>query len=141
MADNNRRKFKSPEPGRGKHVAPRPPVSESSGQQPPAFSLRYLQKDWGLAECDKDEKAAFADTLHKLSQMTWAEIRAAPRHGSGTEKIARNEIKAPIPSHVTEDVDFLALRFSGKKAMVGYRDGILFHVLWLDREFRLYDHG
>jgi len=25
--------------------------------------------------------------------------------------------------------------------MVGYRQGHIFHVLWLDRDFTLYDHG
>ena len=135
------RKFKQPAPNKGKYVAPQPTVEESPEQQPPVFSLRYLQKDWGLSDCDKEEKAAFADTLGILSQMTWAQIKGAHRHGKGTEKIDRKAIKAPIPSHVTEDVVFLAIRFASMKAMVGYRDGVVFYVLWLDRGYNLYSHG
>ena len=43
-----------------------------------------------------------------------------------------------IPSVITPDVKILAFRFC---AMVGFRDGVIFHVVWLDRGFTLYDHG
>ena len=76
-----------------------------------------------------------------MSQLTWNEIRSAHRHGLGGEKIDRTAIKRPIPSHVTEDVTFLAYRFSGMKPMVGYRLKEMFHIIWLDRDFTLYDHG
>jgi hypothetical protein len=42
---------------------------------------------------------------------------------------------------VTEEVNLIAFRFDGKKPMVGYRDGVTFYVLFLDRSFTLYDHG
>ena len=96
---------------------------------------------YGLETCKLREKADFADALHKRSQLTWNEIQNAPRHGLGSEKMPRSRIQASIPSHVTPDVTFLAFRFSGRKAMVGYRQGHIFYVMWLDRDFTLYDHG
>jgi hypothetical protein len=76
-----------------------------------------------------------------MSQLTWNELRQAQRHGIGSEKIDRKSITRPIPSHITEDVTFLAFRFSGKKSMVGYRMKEMFHIIWFDRDFKLYDHG
>ncbi len=133
-------KLRGPAPSSGKHIPAATTRIESPEQQPPVFSLRYLQPGYSLADCNREEKAAFADTLHKLSQMTWAEINVSSRHGRGYERIPRTQIKAPVPPHVTEDVNLLAFRFCGLAPMVGYRDGAIFHVLWLDRAFTLYHH-
>jgi len=73
--------------------------------------------------------------------MTWGEIIQAPRHGMGFETIARNAIRRPIPNHVTDDVTFIAFRFSGKKPMVGYRTDGMFHIIWFDCSYDLYDHS
>ena len=94
-----------------------------------------------MSDCERDDQAAFACTIERLSRLTWKEIRNAPRHGVGTEKIRRDSLNSAIPGSITEDVEFLALRFSGKKAMVGFRSSEIFHVVWLDRSFTLYDHG
>ena len=126
--------------GSGKNISPPVTTEESPEQQPPVFSLRYMSKDFSLADCTKDEKAAFADTLHKLSQMTWSQINSSGRHGSGYERIQRNAIKSAIPVHITEDVNLIAFRFCAKAPMVGYRDGVIFYVIWLDRAFKLYNH-
>ncbi|MBT9312156.1 hypothetical protein [Leptothoe kymatousa] len=113
----------------------------SPEQQPPIFSLEYLQKDYCVTVCQVQDQAKFAIRLRKLSEMTWKEIKSAPRHGLGHEKISRNSIQESIPSHITDDVTFLAFRFSGMKPMVGYRSGRIFYVIWLDKDFTLYDHG
>jgi hypothetical protein len=74
--------------------------------------------------------------------MSWHEIKNAPKHGLGLEKISRASIKAPIPKHITEDVEyFIALGFSAKAPMVGYRIRNVFHIVWLDSKFTLYDHA
>ena len=96
---------------------------------------------YDLDACQLQEKGDFVDALYKRSQLTWNEIRNAPKHGLGSEKIPQNRIQASIPPHVTLEVTFLAFRFSGRKAMVGYRQGRILYVLWLDRDFTLYDHG
>ncbi|MEN8215514.1 MAG: hypothetical protein ABFS56_03910 [Pseudomonadota bacterium] len=114
----------------------------STQQEHPIFCLKYLDKEnYSLSACTKEQKAAFAETLFRLSQLTWTTITNSPRHGLGYEKIARTSIRAPIPVHLTDDVTFIAFRFYGKAPMVGYRDGSIFHILWIDRDFTLYSHG
>lgn len=125
----------------GKKVAPAQTRDASAQQQKPIFSLYYLEKSHCLSNCTKEEKAAFADTLHKLSQLTWNEIISSPRHGAGYEKIAKNAIRQPMPSHIKSDINLIAFRFCAKAPMIGYREENIFHVIWLDRTFTLYDHG
>ena len=63
----------------------------------PIFCLKYLDRNYySLRACIKEEKASFADTLDRLSQLTWAEISKSSRHGLGYEKIAKNSIRATI---------------------------------------------
>lgn len=108
----------------------------------PLFSFQFLDTKYCISCCEKDDKAALADQLRILGSKTWAELRQAPKHGIGYEKIERNSIKASFPNHLkSDDVTFFAFRFSGKKTMVGYRDREVFHVIRLDRDFTLYDHG
>ncbi len=73
--------------------------------------------------------------------MTWNEIICAQRHGMGFETISRDEIRRPMPAHITDDTTIIAFRFSGMKPMVGYRSQSMFHIVWFDRAFTLYDHG
>ncbi|MBI2853307.1 MAG: hypothetical protein HYX87_00100 [Chloroflexi bacterium] len=49
-------------------------------------------------------------------------------------------MKVPIPSDITDDVQLLAMRFNGAKAMVGYREDNISHIIILDPKFRAYDH-
>jgi hypothetical protein len=92
--------------------------------------------------CQQRGKAAFADTLDRLSQLSWSELRLSPRHGLGYEQIPRHALRASLPSHLTEDVQrLIAFRFAGNAPMVGYRVQAIFYILWLDRDFTLYDHG
>lgn len=137
------KRLKRQPPATGKRFSAPDDPTGSPQHRHPLFSLHYLSTHphYSLAACSRKEKAAFADTLGKLSQLSWAEINQAPRHGSGYEKIARSAIKEPIPSHVTEDVTIIAFRFCGKAPMVGYRKLEVFHILWLDRLFTLYDHS
>lgn len=108
---------------------------------PPVFSFEKMQDGSGYSVncCDSEDQAALAKRLFLLSRNTWREISQAPKHGIGTEKIERSAIRPAVP--VTEDVTLLALRFNGKKPMVGYRDGRVFYVLWMDKDFSVYNHG
>lgn len=109
----------------------------------PIFSLEKVQcGKYCLSILDRDHKAAFADAIFKRKDLTWSSIKNSDKHGLGTEKIAKNCIKAGIPLFITADTDhFLAFRFSGKKPMVGYRHQDVFYVLWFDHDFTLYDHS
>lgn len=138
-----RKKLKAQEArGKGQLKNPAPEQSIPSLQQTPLFCLNKIVSKYCLSRCEKNEKAAFADTLHRLSQLTWGEIQNAPKGGMGTEKISRDRLtSARIPSGITDDVQLLAIRFCGNAPMVGYKSERVFHVLFLDRDFTLYDHG
>jgi hypothetical protein len=90
--------------------------------------------------CEGTEKIAYAHKLHELSQMTWAQIIFAHKHKLGSELIPAREIKGRIPPEFASVVDFIAVRFDGLKPMVGGRTDRVFHIIWLDRDFSLYDH-
>ena len=126
---------------KGRRFSARPTTQESPEQQPPYFSLRYVSNRHCISDCQLQDRAAFADTIRKLSQLTWVEIKQRPRHALGYEKISRTSIIAGIPNNIKDDVQFIAFRFSGLKPMVGYRDGAVFHIVWFDDKFSLYSHS
>jgi len=82
-----------------------------------------------------------AKRLFLLSQTVWREIRNAPKHGIGSETINRAAIKPSLPKTIPDDTAIIALRYNGKKPMVGYRQGRIFYVLFLDHDFSVYNHG
>jgi hypothetical protein len=136
-------KLHKPPPNKGKKLS----LSGSSetvkvdySREKPIFCLRYVDPSYCITLCNKDDKAAFAERIRKLSTMTWNQIINADRRGFGREKIARDSLPNP-PSSVSEDVTFIALRFSGMKPMVGYQQNEIFHILWFDRDYNLYEHG
>lgn len=106
-----------------------------------SFNLKHVTGRYCLTRCDKNELSAFAKKIHRLSQMTWAQIKAAPRHKLGTEKIDSLDDKLPQEAK-DKGRQAIALRFDGFKPMVGYRgDRDTFYIVWFDRNFSLYDHG
>ena len=107
----------------------------------PVFCFRYLHPNHHLKDCTDGEKVALIERLVLLSKLSWSEIMMSPRHGIGSEKIALASLKTPIPVSFTEDVTFvLAFRFKDKAPFVGYRNRFIFHILFIDRDFTLYDH-
>jgi hypothetical protein len=107
----------------------------------PVFCFKHLHKDHNLDKCEESEKKSLIEKIVKLSQLSWADIQNAPRHGLGSEKISIDSIKPSCPSFLTDDVKFLlSLRFDGKKPMLGHRNRFIFHVLFIDRDFTVYDH-
>jgi hypothetical protein len=142
MARNDKKlKQKSGDPGKGRIASPVMASDTSHQLEHPIFCLRYLSKDYSISQCKTEDKAAFADTIGKLSQLTWQQIYLADRHGCGFEKISRNAIKPSIPPNITEDVKFIAFRFRSMAPMIGYRDSSIFRVVWIDPHFKVYSHG
>lgn len=136
--------LRKPEPTKGKRFAAGVSAETAKvdyNRERPTFCLRFVDPNYCITCCTHDDKAAFADKVRRMSTLTWNELIQAPRHGMGLETIARKAIKGTIPSHITEDVTFIAFRFSGKKAMIGYRTEGMFHIVWFDRDYNLYDHG
>ncbi len=69
------------------------------------------------------------------------EVMQASAKGMGAEKIEQKQLKAAIPRHITEEVPIYVVHASGRVPLAGYKDGTVFHVVWIDRKFKLYDHG
>lgn len=127
-----------------KLLSPKEVSTERSPEQlPPIFSLENIQRSHCISAInDRSERGLFLDALFTLSQMTWGQINSAPRHGLGTERMPATQIKARIPPCVTADVNLLVFRWKGKLPFVGFRDGRVLHVLWVEQQFGdLYDHG
>jgi hypothetical protein len=101
-----------------------------------------MRKKYNLSLCDSKEKSAFAEQMIKLSQLKWSEITEANRHGLGSEHISQSAITGDkIPRDIIKpDTNLLALRFDAKKAMIGFREKDIFHILWFDRNYTLYKH-
>jgi len=117
--------------------------AEDYNNMVPLFSLERLETGpYCLSNLDKDDKAAFADSMFKRRSTTWNEIQQMPRHGLGYEKIAVISLLVTPPKFITEDQsNVLAFRFNGLKPMVGYRVRNIFYVLWFDHKFSVYPHG
>ncbi len=108
----------------------------------PIFCFKYLHKDYSLSGCGDSERLALINQVVALSQLTWQEIQLSPKHGMGSEKISIKSIKPKLPINFTGDVDHLiALRFDGKKPMVGHRNKCVFHIFYLDTKFSVYNHN
>ena len=107
----------------------------------PVFCFKYLHRNYNIDKCENDDKIKFIEQIIKLSGLTWQDIEYSQRHGLGSEKIQRSAIKLDLPKEITDDVvHFLAFRFNGKKPFVGFRDRFIFHVLYIDSDYTLYDH-
>jgi hypothetical protein len=88
-----------------------------------------------------NQKIALIDTLNKLSRLKWAELRLAPRHGLGYEKIERNALNFTLPNDIPADRSIIAFRFCGKAPMLGYRSAYgTFYIIALDGKFIAYRH-
>lgn len=110
---------------------------------PPIFSFEHMKDGSGYSVncCNDSDRSALAKRLFLLSRTNWRDIRQSPRHGIGTETIAQSAVNPALPNAVTDDVTILALRYNGKKPIVGYRDERVFHVLFIDHNFSVYKHG
>lgn len=113
---------------------------DSSEARPPVFSFEYLQNGWCIQDCEAVERSKMLERLRILGKMPWKELRREHRHRYGCETIERNSLKVGIPDFLTSDVRLLVFRAFERVAMVGYKNHRVFHVVWIDREFKLYKH-
>jgi hypothetical protein len=83
-----------------------------------------------LSNLNLENKAQFAESIFGRKNVIWKEINQAPRHGIGTEKIAKTSIRAALPLFITDEViNLIAFRYHGMQPMVGYRQRDIFYVL------------
>jgi len=132
---DKRLKKKKPTEGKKLQVPQSDPIPSDSLH--PVFSFKYLQEHFGITTCDP---IAFILQLKQVSQITWGAWKQCPREGMGFEKIARTSIKTEVPQDITSDVKhFLSFRFNNGR-VVGYRNGMIFYIIWTDGTFKLYKH-
>lgn len=132
------RKIRGPKPrGHGRIAGP-PAAPPDNNALKPAFTFERLASGFTLDECDVRERADFAKGLQDRGRLVWAELVQTPHKGLGSEKIAA--LKVPIPAGVPAD-EILAFRFGALARFLGFRDGRLCHVVWIDARGRTYDHG
>jgi hypothetical protein len=118
-------KISIPQKKQGKNIKLPENEALSLDNQTFTFSFEYVQ-----------------NSLFKRKDMSWREIRQSDRHGLGIEEISSRSLRASMPtiSFINQETVFHAMRFDGKKAMVGVRVEKVFYVLWFDRSFTLYNH-
>jgi hypothetical protein len=127
------------------HISPPPPYhtyffyKEFAGK--PCFCFQYIHSEYNSSVCTDEQKIALVHTLEKLSALTWVDIEGSHRHGLGAEKITKSSIHPTIPNTVPHDAVFLAIRFAGKAPMIGFRERNIFHIVFLDSKFSVYDHS
>ncbi|HAS27969.1 MAG TPA: hypothetical protein DCR59_02075 [Dehalococcoidia bacterium] len=113
------------------------------GLETPKFVLECCHdKDNCLGTCkEQKNKIGFANTIHKLCQMTWLEIINTSRQKSGCETLNFLRKKLPHECKITDDTDIVGLKYYKNKRIVGYIDGdSVFHIVWVEVK-GLYDHG
>lgn len=107
-----------------------------------AISFQYLQDRYGIEnrKLDKDKKVQLLKKLVYITKSTWSELVLHNKKG-GFEML-RKTVFNNLPSVVTEDIDKLyVLRFASQKCrLVGFRQGVIYYVLYIDPDLSLYEH-
>lgn len=129
------KKIKTPEIGTGRRIG-------TVGDGPtdefyPLISLDGLLKGFCIFDCSQQEQAAVAKALREISFRTWRELRQAPRKGVGYETIRNMNATVP-PEAVGKKI--ISFRVSSIFRMIGYREGQVFRILWVDPNGSAYDH-
>ncbi len=88
-------------------------------------------------------RAEFLEKWHKRSVLTWKELAAKHhRHGLGAEFIPASVIKPQIPRQFQDLEKFRVYRHKGNLPFVGWKDGEVFYVIWIEKAYNeLYKHS
>ena len=109
----------------------------------PLFSFKHLQK----VSFDGDVKAKFFQDfllrLKKYSDLGWKQMATEKTHGYGGEYLPQAHMKSLLPAVVTPEVQLMVLRSANdKRAMVGFREWNIYHVIFIEAEFNdIYEHS
>jgi len=108
-----------------------------------AFSFQYLQKDYNLdnKKLQKDQKIQLLKKIVHISKCTWTEL-VLQNKKSGFEKVNKTIIPN-LPTIITDDIKNLyILRFSSQECrVIGFRQGVIYYILYIDPELKLYKHN
>lgn len=115
---------------------------ESSNNRCIVFSFQHIHEKYCITKCETKEQVSFLEKVKRLGKLTWQDCRdAGNKHGLGYEKIKTINVAIPQSLLGKDDITFIAFRFFDRKPMVGYREKEIFHIIWFDRDFDVYDHG
>lgn len=129
------RRISPPPPKQGQHVL----APESGDEATPCWCFKHLQKGYSVEDLDRDQKAALIDSLSKRSHRTWSEIKTESRTKLGSEKIAEGSIRGGLPMLVRGQT-ILCFRMGDSGRFLGVRNAQVFHLVWIDCTFSLYEH-
>lgn len=114
---------------------------ESITDDHPYFSHRYICQDkYCIKKCSYEQFKNLVDKLRLLSSLSWQAIQTSPREGAGFEMIPVKQIKGAMPTTLKSIEKIMVFRF-GEGRIAGHRTGKNFYILFIDRDFTLYDHG
>lgn len=108
----------------------------------PLFSFRHLQ-EVSFTDCKSYSFFVnFLIRLRKLSQLGWKMIDQSSRHGFGLEKIPQGILRHRLPQEITPEVPIFAFRATGDNhPFVGFREGKIFHIIFIESQFgEVYQH-
>ena len=94
----------------------------------------------------KNDSQFFVDFLKRLKMLSgleWNTLWTTQRHGLGPEMIGRENLKPSVQKLVPEDMkNLIVLRATDDNhAFLGYRDGNVFQVLFIEYAFGdIYNH-
>jgi hypothetical protein len=106
----------------------------------PIFSFKHIKYrgSYCISQCQEEKKSLIIDTLLRLSQSTWQEIKRLPKV-AGFESIPRHRFIVPLPSILTPEVAILVVRYDGDGGrLAGYREKDIYHIVLVGRN--LYPH-
>ncbi|MGA2677788.1 MAG: hypothetical protein ABSF37_00650 [Sedimentisphaerales bacterium] len=105
----------------------------------PLFDIRCDDNNHCLERCDGQVKKEFANTVHKLGQMTWQQIETSARTGLGYEKIPFEQIKANSNHYpISKDEKIKVFRLTDAHRLAGIRKDRTFVILWVTQVHDLY---
>jgi hypothetical protein len=128
------------------------PFASAAKESRPLFSFRYIsQSAFCPKKCSHEQLKSYADKLRILSDLEWSKIDSSPRELNGYELIPVKSLNggASLPEIFAKHDSVCVFRFGGgggvasktSGRIAGIRQGEKFYVLFIDRNFALYDHG
>jgi hypothetical protein len=123
------------------NALPEPPKAPNYDDETPKFCLRHLVDSYDVRSLPERQQAKFALALQDRATMTWQAINLAGKHGHGTGKMPKGEIKRQIPAHFAAETSFTVLRYDGNLPMIGVRVRDVFQIIWIEATYDdVYDH-
>jgi hypothetical protein len=125
-------------------------IGKDRKDERPWFSFRFVcQKTYCPKKCSYEKLKSYTDKLRQLSELDWPTIESSPRETNGFELIPASSIKGSIPDRFSKVKSLWVFRFGGagrvasktSGRIAGVKENDRFHVLFIDGDFSLYDHG